>query len=45
MRRLFKNTARTERDRLAAELLEVPGYARIQRPTKGRPTTVLTYTG
>ncbi|MGW7514626.1 DnaB-like helicase N-terminal domain-containing protein [Streptomyces sp. NPDC054796] len=45
VRRLFKNTTRAERDRLAAELLDQPGYLRTQRPTKGRPTTVLSYAG
>ncbi|WP_051831417.1 DnaB-like helicase N-terminal domain-containing protein [Streptomyces violens] len=45
IRRLFKNTTRAERDRLAAELLDLPGYSRHQKPTGGRPTTVLTYAG
>ncbi|MCC5031899.1 DUF3987 domain-containing protein [Streptomyces sp. WAC 00631] len=45
IRRLFKNTSRAERDRLTAELLDQPGYVRTQRPTKGRPTTVISYAG
>ncbi|MGP3985105.1 DnaB-like helicase N-terminal domain-containing protein [Streptomyces sp. KR80] len=45
IRRLFKNTSRAERDRLAAELLDQPGYVRSLRPTKGRPTTVISYAG
>ncbi|WP_425428447.1 DnaB-like helicase N-terminal domain-containing protein [Streptomyces violens] len=45
VRRLFKNSTRAERDRLAAELLDLPGYARRQKATGGRPTTVLTYAG
>ncbi|MDK1473287.1 DnaB-like helicase N-terminal domain-containing protein [Streptomyces sp. 549] len=45
VRRLFKNTTRAERDRLTAELLDQPGYVRTQRPTRGRPTTVIRYAG
>ncbi|GAA0496503.1 DnaB-like helicase N-terminal domain-containing protein [Streptomyces olivaceiscleroticus] len=45
IRRLFKNTTRPERDRLVAELLDLPGYSRLQRATGGRPTTVVTYAG
>ncbi|GGR43278.1 DnaB-like helicase N-terminal domain-containing protein [Streptomyces netropsis] len=44
VRKLFKNTGKAERDRLVSALLSLPGYTRSQRPTKGRPTTVLTYT-
>ncbi|WP_217197087.1 DnaB-like helicase N-terminal domain-containing protein [Streptomyces buecherae] len=43
--RLFKNLSKGERDRITAALLTQPGYTRTQRPTGGRPTTVLTYTG
>ncbi|ARF56632.1 DnaB-like helicase N-terminal domain-containing protein [Streptomyces gilvosporeus] len=45
IRRLFKNTTRLERDRLAGELLDQPGYVRTRRQGKGRPTTVITYAG
>ncbi|MFE5125497.1 DnaB-like helicase N-terminal domain-containing protein [Streptomyces sp. NPDC056669] len=45
VRRLFRKASRAERDRLAAALLDMPGYARTQRATGGRPTTVLTYAG
>ncbi|GAA4671836.1 hypothetical protein GCM10023347_27280 [Streptomyces chumphonensis] len=45
VRRLFKNSSRADRDRLTAELLDQPGYVRTQRPTRGRPTTVISYAG
>jgi hypothetical protein len=43
--RLFKNDRKAERERLMAALLEQAGYTRRQRATRGRPTTVLAYTG
>ncbi len=43
--RLFKNDRKAERERLMAALLEQPGYTRRQRATRGRPATVLAYTG
>ncbi|WP_405804864.1 DnaB-like helicase N-terminal domain-containing protein [Streptomyces sp. NBC_01187] len=45
IRRMFKNTTRADRDRITAQLLDQPGYARTQRATKGRPTTVISYAG
>ncbi|TSB21862.1 DnaB-like helicase N-terminal domain-containing protein [Streptomyces benahoarensis] len=45
IRRLFKNTTRPERDRLVAQLLDLPGYTRYQKPTGGRPTTIVKYAG
>ncbi|WFB08621.1 DUF3987 domain-containing protein [Streptomyces sp. LX-29] len=45
VRKLFKNTLKAERDRLIAALLDLPGYIRTQRPSGGRPATVLAYIG
>ncbi|MFE2186886.1 DnaB-like helicase N-terminal domain-containing protein [Streptomyces sp. NPDC059455] len=45
VRKLFKSTGKAERERLTAALLDLPGYSRTQKPTAGRPTTVLAYTG
>ncbi len=45
IRRLFKNATRPERDRLVAQLLDLPTYTRHQKPTGGRPTTIVKYAG
>ncbi|MFC5029961.1 DnaB-like helicase N-terminal domain-containing protein [Streptomyces sp. DSM 41987] len=45
IQRLFKKDRKNERDGLVAALLDQPGYIRRQRPTAGRSTTVLAYTG
>lgn len=44
IQRLFKSLRKHERDRLITVLLDQPGYTRRERPTNGRPTTVIAYT-